>query len=64
MSTEWLTVEDIASNLRVNEGTVRSWIRNKKLKAAKFGRDYRIRRIDYEKFIQEHFDLEDQSPKE
>jgi excisionase family DNA binding protein len=63
MSTDWLTVEEIANELRVNEGTVRGWIRNKKLKAAKFGRDYRIRRVDYEKFIQEHLNVEDDTKK-
>ena len=54
MSTEWLTVEDIAKELRVHVGTVRGWIREGKLKAGKFGRDYRIRREDYEDFIQKH----------
>ncbi len=63
MSTDWLTVEEIASELRVHVGTVREWIRSKKLKAAKFGRDYRIRRVDYEQFIQEHFNADDDPEK-
>ncbi len=63
MSTDWLTVEEIASELRVHVGTVRGWIRSKKLKAAKFGRDYRIRRVDYEQFIQEHFNADDDTGK-
>ena len=54
MPTEWITVEDIAYELKVSEGTVRGWIRDRKLKGAKFGRDYRIRREDYEKFIHDH----------
>ena len=54
MPTEWITVEDIANELKVSEGTVRWWIRDRKLKGAKFGRDYRIRREDYEKFIHDH----------
>ncbi len=53
MPTEWLTVEQIAKELKVAEGTVRGWIRDKKLKGAKFGRDYRIRREDYDKFVNE-----------
>ena len=59
MSTEWLTVEEIAAELRVHVGTVRGWIREGKLKGAKFGRDYRIRREDYEKFIREHLNPDD-----
>lgn len=49
--SRWLTVEYIANDLQVSEVTVRSWIREKKLKGAKFGRDYRVRREDYEEFI-------------
>ena len=55
MATEWLTVEEIAQELKMHVDTVRGWIREGKLKGAKFGRDYRIRREDYEKFIREHF---------
>lgn len=50
---KWLRVEAIAHELDVSEGTVRGWIREGKLRGAKFGRDYRIRVEDYEKFIQE-----------
>ena len=58
MSTNWMTVEQIAQDLQVHPTTVREWIRNKKLKAAKFGRDYRIKREDYEKFIEEHYNTD------
>ena len=54
LSKDWLTVEEIADDLRVHVSTVRDWIKQKKLKAAKFGRDYRIRKEDYEEFIQKH----------
>jgi excisionase family DNA binding protein len=53
-----MTVEQIAQDLQVHPTTVREWIRNKKLKAAKFGRDYRIKREDYEKFIEEHYNTD------
>lgn len=59
MSTDWMTVEEIANDLRVKESTVREWIRQKKLKAAKFGRDYRIKRRDYDEFIAQHYDIEE-----
>ena len=50
----WLRVEDIAHDLDVADGTVRAWIREGLLKAAKFRKEYRIRREDYEEFIQKH----------
>jgi excisionase family DNA binding protein len=50
----WLRVEDIAHDLDVADGTVRSWIRDGLLKAAKFRKEYRIRREDYQEFIQNH----------
>jgi excisionase family DNA binding protein len=50
----WLRVETIARDLDVSEGTVRAWIRDGLLKADKFRKEYRIRREDYEAFIQRH----------
>ncbi len=58
-SKDWLTVEEIADDLRVHVSTVRDWIKQKKLKAAKFGRDYRIRRTDYEEFIEQRYNVDD-----
>ncbi len=51
--TEWLSVENIASELKVSEETVRAWLRSKKLVGYRLGRDYRIKRGDYEKFLEE-----------
>jgi excisionase family DNA binding protein len=53
LSSQWLSVEDIANDLNVKIDTVRSWIREKKLTAYRVGRDYRIKRVDYEKFLEE-----------
>ncbi|MFL5665299.1 MAG: helix-turn-helix domain-containing protein [Ktedonobacteraceae bacterium] len=64
MSTEWLTVESIARELAINIDTVRSWIRQKKLKAYKVGRDYRIKREDYNKFLEERANIQDNKDKE
>ena len=49
---EWLSVEDISKELGVHVDTVRGWIRERKLRATKLGRDYRIRRADLDKFLQ------------
>ena len=51
----WLRVETIAHDLDVAEGTIRSWIRDGLLKAAKFRKEYRVKREDYEEFIRNHY---------
>ena len=48
---EFLTVQEIAEILKVNAKTVRNWIDNGDLKAAKFGRQYRIDKEDFDKFV-------------
>lgn len=50
---EWLSVEDVAQILKMDEETIRKWIRRKQLKAYKFGRDYRIKRDDFDQFVKE-----------
>jgi excisionase family DNA binding protein len=56
-----MTVKEVADTLRVHPTTVREWIRSGRLKAARFGgKDYRIKREDYEKFIQEHYHADDE----
>ncbi len=50
---EWLSVEEIAHTLKMDVETVRNWIRRKQLKAYRFGRDYRIRRQDFDTFVRE-----------
>jgi excisionase family DNA binding protein len=52
---EFLTVEEIANRLRVHEDTVLRWIRTKRLKAYKIGRDYRIEKVDYEEFLRKRY---------
>jgi excisionase family DNA binding protein len=59
LSKDWLTAAEVADDLRVHVSTVREWIRQKKLKAAKFGRDYRIKRVDYEEFIEKHYNVDE-----
>ena len=49
--TEWLTVEQIAQELRVHPETIREYIRGGLLKAVQLKRSYRIRRSEYEDFL-------------
>jgi excisionase family DNA binding protein len=53
MADNWLTVKEIAEELKVEISTVQGWIREKKLIAYKVGRDYRIKREDFDRFLKE-----------
>ena len=54
VSTEWLSVEDVAKELKVNPERVRGWIRRKELLAYRIGgKEYRIKREDLNNFLQE-----------
>jgi len=49
-----LTVHEVADMLKVKESTVRAWIHDSELRAAKFGRDWRVAFKDLEAFVNEH----------
>ncbi len=51
MEPDFLTIEEIAERLRVKVYTVRIWIRKGELPAYKVGRDYRIRKEDFEEWL-------------
>jgi len=50
---ELLTTKDIAQYLGYHIDTIRLYVRQGKLPAIKVGREYRIRREDFEKFLEE-----------
>jgi excisionase family DNA binding protein len=50
---EYLTTKDIATLLKVNILTVRRWIDAGKLKALFLGKEYRIKRSDFDQFMKE-----------
>ncbi len=54
LSKPLLTVHETAEQLKVKDSTVRAWIREKKLRAIKFGREWRIAVIDLEQFLNDH----------
>ena len=45
------TVKEIAEDLGVKEDTVRDWVRRRELAAYRVGRELRIKKEDYEKFL-------------
>lgn len=54
LSEPLMTVHETAEHLKVKESTIRSWIRGKKLRAIKFGREWRITVQDLERFLNEN----------
>jgi len=54
---EYLTVEEVAAQLRVGPETVRRWLREGKLRGHNFSGKigYRIQRRDWEAFVTERY---------
>ena len=64
MEDSILTVEQVAQILQVHPFTVLKFIKQGKLKAAKLGRVYRIRRSEVDKFIDQQVERKDAAPAE
>lgn len=47
----FMTVSEIANLLRVEPLTIYRYIRSKKLTAYKLGKDYRVKKEDFEQFL-------------
>ncbi len=46
-----MTIQEVADLLKVSVATVRSWIKHEELRAVKLEREYRIAKIDLERFV-------------
>lgn len=53
LSKPLMTVHEVAEQLKVREATVRTWIRDRQLRAIKFGKDWRVAVVDLEAFLNE-----------
>jgi excisionase family DNA binding protein len=53
MSKEIMTVEEVAERLRMSRSTILKYIREERLVAMRWGRVYRIRVADFDKFCKE-----------
>jgi excisionase family DNA binding protein len=49
---EFLTVEDVATRLKVREKTVRDWILRGELDAYKIGKEWRVRRDHLDRHVE------------
>ena len=52
MESELLSVDDITRILRISKGTAQRWCRDRRLPAAKIGKEYRIRKEDLDKWYE------------
>lgn len=59
LSRPLMTVHDAANVLQVQEATVRSWIRERRIRAIKLGKEWRIAVKDLEDFLNDHTNLDD-----
>ena len=51
MEKDWFSPQEIAQMLGLKVDTIREYIRKKELPAYRFGRDYRVKKEDYEEFL-------------
>ena len=49
---QWMTIKDVADETFTGESTVRRWLRDGVLKGYKLGRDWKIKPIHFEEFMQ------------
>lgn len=49
---QYYTIEEVAKMLKVVYLTVYRWIQDDKLKAYKAGKQYRIKKLDLDKFVE------------
>lgn len=54
LSKPLLTVHDAADMLKVQEATIRQWIRSRRIRAIKLGKEWRITVPDLEEFLQKN----------
>jgi len=58
VNTTWLSVQQVADELNLSVETIRNYINHRdpkeRLVAAKFGRDWRIKREDLDNWIRAH----------
>ena len=52
LQDQYYSIEEVAKMLKVAYLTVYRWIQSKKLLAVKVGKQYRVEKIDLDKFIE------------
>lgn len=58
LSKPLMTIHEVAAVLKVKESTVRAWVKDERLRAIKFGREWRVAVKDLEHFLNENANRE------
>ncbi len=51
LSAPFMTIQEVADLLKVSTATVRTWIKNEELRAVKLEREFRIAKVDLQRFV-------------
>ena len=51
LSVPFMTIQEVAKLLKVSNATVRNWIKNEELRAVKLEREFRIAKVDLQRFV-------------
>jgi len=51
------TSEELAENLKVNVMTIYRYIKSGKIKAYKFGKEFRVEHTEFESFLKKHINV-------
>jgi excisionase family DNA binding protein len=58
LEDEYLTPDEVAKKLRVDQDTVLRWLKNHQLGGYKIGHQWRISLTDYAKFLKERYNID------
>jgi PTS system nitrogen regulatory IIA component len=56
MATDIMTLEEVASYLKVTPQTIYTWAQEKRIPAAKLGKEWRFKKSIIDKWFSSHFD--------
>ena len=56
MNTDIMTLEEVAQYLKLKPQTIYSWAQEKKIPAAKIGKEWRFKKTIIDEWILQHFD--------
>ena len=56
MSDDIMTLEEVAAYLRLKPQTIYNWAQNKKIPAAKIGKEWRFKKSIIDAWFEEHID--------
>ena len=56
MNSEIMTLEEVASYLKVKPQTIYTWAQEKKIPAAKIGKEWRFKKSIIDEWFNNHFD--------